>query len=97
MVNAMIVLELYELKNICMEMAALGAANYAKSITPAKDLMSQREAYRVFGEARVKRWVHDGLVSGSRMGTTLRSKIQYSRAELMAANTAEKMKPIINA
>ena len=80
-----------------MEMAALGAANYAKSITPAKDLMSQREAYRVFGEARVKRWVHDGLATGSRMGTTTRSKIQYSRAELMAANTAEKMKPIINA
>lgn len=96
MVNAMIVLELYELKNICMEMAALGAANYAKSITPAKDLMSQREAYREFGEARVKRWVHDGLVSGSRMGTTLRSKIQYSRAELMAANTAEKFNSIIN-
>ena len=79
-----------------MEMAALGAANYAKSITPAKDLMSQREAYRVFGEVRVKRWVHDGLVTGSRMGSTIRSKIQYSRAELMAANTAEKMRSIIN-
>lgn len=56
-----IVLELYELKNICTKCAELGAANYAKSTTPAKDLMSQREAYRVFGEARVKRWVHDGL------------------------------------
>lgn len=79
-----------------MEMAALGAANYAKSTMPAKDLMSQREAYRVFGEARVKRWVHDRLVSGSRMGSTKRSKIQYSRAELMAANTAEKMSLIVN-
>lgn len=91
-----IVLDLYELKNICTKCAELGAANYAKSTTPAKDLMSQREAYRVFGEARVKRWVHDGLVTGSRMGTTLRSKIQYSRAELMAANTAEKFNSIIN-
>lgn len=91
-----ILLDLYELKNICAQMSELGAANYAKSTMPAKDLMSQREAYRVFGEARVKRWVHDGLVKGSRMGTTLRSKIQYSRADLMAANTAEKFNSMIN-
>lgn len=91
-----IALDLYEFKNICAQMAELGASNYAKSIAPAKDLISQREAYRVFGEARVKRWVHDGLVKGSRMGTTLRSKIQYSRADLMAANTAEKFNSIIN-
>ena len=91
-----IVLDLYELKNICSQMSELGAANYAKSTTPAKDLMSQREAYRTFGEARVKRWVHDGLVTGSRIGSTIRSKIQYYRAELMAANTAEKFNAIIN-
>ena len=40
----MITLELYELKNLCMDMAALGAANYAKMLFPAKDLISQREA-----------------------------------------------------
>ena len=51
-----IVLELYELKNLCKDMAELGAANYAKMVFPAKDLISQREAYKSFGEARVKRW-----------------------------------------
>lgn len=51
----MIVIELYELKNLCAEMAELGAANYAKRITPAKDLISQREAYREFQECRVKK------------------------------------------
>lgn len=50
-----IVLELYELKNLCKDMAELGAANYAKMVFPAKDLISQREAYKSFGEARVKR------------------------------------------
>ena len=39
-------MELYELKNLCMEMASLGAANYVKQTIPAKDLISQREAYR---------------------------------------------------
>ena len=41
-----IVLELYELKNLCRDMAELGAANYAKMVFPAKDLISQREAYK---------------------------------------------------
>ena len=36
-------MELYELKNLCMEMASLGAANYVKQTIPAKDLISQRE------------------------------------------------------
>lgn len=57
-----IVLELYELKNLCKDMAELGAANYAKMVFPAKDLISQREAYKSFGEARVKRWVRQQLV-----------------------------------
>ena len=46
-----IVLELYELKNLCKDMAELGAANYAKMVFPAKDLISQREAYKSFGYA----------------------------------------------
>lgn len=52
-------MELYELKNLCMEMASLGAANYVKQTIPAKDLISQREAYRLFhvvpGETLAKR------------------------------------------
>lgn len=32
-----IVLELYELKNLCKDMAELGAANYAKMVFPAKN------------------------------------------------------------
>lgn len=55
-------MELYELKNLCMEMASLGAANYVKQTIPAKDLISQREAYRLFQECWVKRWQKDGRV-----------------------------------
>lgn len=89
-------LELYELKNLCMKFSELGAANFAKRLAPGKDLISQRQAYREFQEHRVKRWVENGLVQGSRMGSTVRSKILYSRAELMAVDTAEKMKTMVN-
>ncbi len=47
----MITLDLFELKNICMDMAALGVAEYIKTQSPAKDLLSQREAYRLFNES----------------------------------------------
>lgn len=91
-----ITLELYELKNICMEMASLGAANYVKQTTPAKDLVSQREAYRLFQECRVKRWVKDDRVSTQRGGSSIRSKVLYSRAELMAVDKSEKINTLIN-
>lgn len=92
----MITLELYELKNLCKDMAELGAANYAKMLFPAKDLISQREAYRAFGEARVKRWVRQKLVSKFRDGATQRSKILYSRAELLTVDKSEKIDTYIN-
>ena len=92
----MINLELYELKNLCMEMAELGAANYVRQTSPGEDLVSQREAYRLFQETRVKRWVSKGLVSGTRCGSSNRSKILYSRAELLAADKSEQINSLIN-
>ena len=92
----MITLELYELKNLCMDMAELGAANYAKRIAPATDTISQREAYRSFGEARVKRWFTMGLIKTVRNGSTKRSKILYSRAELLTVEKSEKLNSLIN-
>ena len=91
-----IVLELYELKNLCKDMAELGAANYAKMVFPAKDLISQREAYKSFGEARVKRWVRQQLVHPTRNGAEKRSKILYSRAELLTIEKTETIDTYIN-
>ena len=92
----MITMELYELINLMIDMAELGAANYAKNISPLNDNISQRAAYREFGEARVRRWIKSGLVGKIRSGTTIKSKILYSRAELLAADKAEKFNHIIN-
>lgn len=93
----MITLELYELKNICMDMSELGVANYVKRTKPANDKISQREAYRLYGEARIKDWVKQGLITEKyRMGSSIRSKILYSRAELISIENAIKMSAIIN-
>lgn len=78
-------------ENLCAEMAELGAANYAKRIAPANDLISQREAYREFQECRVKKWVQRGTVSTTRGGASIRSKVLYSRAELLAADKSENL------
>lgn len=92
----MIELDLYQLKNICKDMAELGAASYAKLLMPGKDRISQRYAYKEYGEARVKRWVKSKMVQPVRSGSAVTSKIIYSRAELMAADKAESINILIN-
>jgi hypothetical protein len=89
-------MDLFELKNLCMEMAELGVANYIRTLAPANDLISQREAYRQFQESRVKEWKARGLVKPVRMGETSRSKLQYSRSELLAIDKSEKLSFLIN-
>lgn len=91
-----VTMDLFELKNLCMEMSELGVANYIKTQAPAKDLISQREAYRLFQEQRVKEWRSRGLITPIRMGETSRSKLQYSRSELLAIEKSEKLSFIIN-
>lgn len=91
-----ITMELYELKNICKEMAALGAATIVQSNAPSKDLVSQRKAYRLFQEMRVRRWVEQGLITPQRNGAAPNSKRFYSMAELQSLNNAETLKTIIN-
>ena len=77
-------------------MAELGAANYAKRVTPGKNLISQREAYREFGEARIKDWARRGLITDNvRNNSGKNSKILHSMAELLAIEKSEKLNFII--
>ena len=79
-----------------MDMAELGAANYAKKVSPASDNLSQREAYRHFGESRVKRWKEAGIITKVRSGVSKQSKIIYSKAELISIEKSERLNQIIN-
>lgn len=86
--------ELWRRKTRLMEVSMMGAAAYAKLVTPEIDTISQRKAYIAYGEARVRAWVKAGLLTVSRCGPSSRSKIIYSRAEILAITTAEKLKQL---
>jgi hypothetical protein len=89
-------LQLYELKNIMMEMSELGAANYAKQIKPVADQISEREAFRRFGETKIRVLVKMKLIHWERNGTASRSKKLYSIAEILTALKAEGLRSVIN-
>jgi len=84
-------LGLFEIKQMMMQMSELGVANYVKHLQPAKDKLSQRQAYKRFGESDVRRWCKDGLISRQRTGKKENSKFQYSYAELLACQKADKL------
>lgn len=91
-----LIFDLYEFKNMIMEMSEIGAANYAKTLAPKTDTMSERKAFRTFGEANVKRWVRENSVDFSRCGRGKNSRKNYSYSQLLAVAKAEKLIKKIN-
>lgn len=86
-------MELFEEKTMRMEMAELGAANILKRFGIIKDDISQREAYRLFGEARIRSWRNRGLIDRVKCGER-NSKVTYSLIELELIDRLEKKKII---
>ena len=64
--------DLFEQKNLIMESAALGASIALNRLGLIKDEISQREAFRVYGESLVRTWLNRGWIT----------KVTYSRIEL---------------
>lgn len=91
----MVNIELYELKNLLMEAAAMGAAMVQKP----NDVMRQREAeaYMVaqgYAKNKLGELVAHGLVRFHRLSDAKNSPSVCSRVELMAAVSALKKKTI---
>lgn len=87
-------LDVYELKTMLRDIAELTANSLASKLGHQKDEISQREAFRIFGEANVKRWVQIGAVTRIKIGEG-NSKITYSYNELLAMQMAEKQATIL--
>lgn len=81
-------LSIIEEKRLRIESAAMGAEIALNKLGLIKDDISQREAYRVFGEAKVRSWVNQGLVSRVKTGSR-NSKTTYSRIELETIKNIE--------
>lgn len=86
-----ITIDIDQLKTLLRDSAELGVANYIKQMTPKSDNVSQREAYRLYGEARIRKWLDEKMISVMKQGKSDNCKMLYSRAELMAADKTERI------
>ncbi len=84
-------IEPFELRQLLSDAAELGANRALESTGLAKTFLSQRQAYKLFGIKRVKRWHQEGLVKRYKDGDKT-STIRYNRLELetlaMSSNRA---------
>ena len=95
----MVNIELYELKNMLMEAAMMGAAIAEKERNPKSDTMRLREAqaYMIaqgYGTHKLDELIAHGLVKFHRLSAAKNSPSVCSRVELMAAVSALKKKTI---
>jgi len=81
-------LSLIEEKTLRIEAARMGAEIALSRLGLIKDDISQREAFRMFTEARVRSWANQGLISRVKPGDR-NSKASYSRIELETINSLE--------
>jgi len=72
---------LLEEKNLRIDSARMGAEIALTRLGLIKDEISQREAFRTFGEAKVRSWVNAGLCIRVKSGAG-NAKTTYSRIEL---------------
>ena len=85
-----ITIELDKLKEMFEDAAKVAVAAYVREKTPAKDRISQRKAYEMFGAYRVRNWVSKGKIFPLRDGDTRNSTRYYSVTELRALEASEK-------
>ena len=79
------------IRDIIKDAFAAGMLEADKIRYPNRDLISQREAYRRFGETSIKRWKNAGLITPQRTGPKANNTLTYSVAEIAEAKTAESM------
>lgn len=94
-------IELFELKNLLIEAATLGAEAAEKRRSPTSDRMKQREVHRwlkTLGHkpAILDKMVKEELVKPLRNGESKNSPLVYSRMEIEAALTAYKSFDSVN-
>jgi hypothetical protein len=78
-----------EEKDSMLEMAELGAQTVLNRLGITRDSISQREAYSIFGEARVKGWIKRKLIDCKSSGAGANSKKTYSLIELRLIDKLE--------
>ncbi len=76
-----------EYKNALEKAAKAGSINTLISLGLLTPFLSMREAFKIYGESSVKRWIAQGAVTKNKQGEG-NSKVQLSRIELETAALA---------
>lgn len=74
-------IEQFELRALLKDAAEIGATKALIAVGEIPEMISQREAYKLYGESIVKRWVKEGLVKRHKDGGAT-SRVRYSRIDL---------------
>lgn len=77
-------------KNLLLEVAKIAALETLKGAGLYNDEMSQREAFREFGEANVRTWETLGECKSIKVGSR-NSRIVYSRIELLTIKKTKEL------
>ena len=77
----MIQIETYELRSLLSDAVELGYKKALQETGQIKPFLSQREAYRLYGEVTIKRWVSEHLIFPDKDGNNT-SKVRYDRMKL---------------
>lgn len=88
-----ITLDIFDLKNMLIDAARIGAQQAERDRDIAYDMMSERAAYKWMQNKGLRpvlldKFVEDGLVKPKRKGTKKSSPKMYSIAEIQAAIAA---------
>ncbi len=86
-------LSMFDEKRLRIESATIGADVTLKKLGLIKDEISQREAYRVFGEAKVRSWRNQSLIKRTKVGGG-NCKVTYSLIELETIKNLEDKRKI---
>ena len=71
----------HEYRNALVDAAEVGARKVLTELGLAKPYMKLREAYRAYGEGKVKRWIAEGLVEVKKDGPR-NSSLRIDRIQL---------------
>ena len=85
-----------ELRDMMSDAIAIGIHIADKQRYPARDLITQSEAYKRFGQVNVQRWRDNGLLHPQRTGPHANNSVRYSVTEISAAIAAEGVQKSVN-
>lgn len=71
------------LQNLLSEAAELGANAALSAVGVLKPYISKKEAYRMYGEKTVERWIREGILDFEKDGTST-SKCRIDRLKIAA-------------